>query len=111
MVHHVVGSLGYLFAVLAGRADSELLDNLVTGTGRAGRSTAHGCHWVDNRVIDNLRLWSCQLWWALKALHARYMQTGQIQHYMFIVLLGAVILGLVVLRPLGKILAGIIGRM
>jgi hypothetical protein len=106
----LVGRCGEFLAVVAGRADIGLLDWLVLRCGWLGRALAGLSRWVDDHVVDGLRWWACELWWIMKRLHARFMQTGQIQHYMFIVLLGAVALCLVILRPLGRILADILGR-
>lgn len=107
----VVGRLGELLAVLAGRADVGLVDWLALRCGWLGRLLAALARWVDDHVVDGLRWLACELWWALKRLHARFMQTGYIQHYMLIVLIGAALLCLVVLRPLSHILAEILGRM
>ena len=106
----VVGRFGELLAVLAGRADIGLVDWLALRCGALGRHLAVLARWLDDHVVDGARWWACELWWLLKRLHSRSMQTGQIQHYMFIVLIGTALLCLVILRPLGQILANILGR-
>jgi NADH-quinone oxidoreductase subunit L len=107
----VVSGTGEFLAVLAGRADIGLVDWLALKGGWLGRVLAGLARWVDNHIVDGLRWLACELWWTLKRLHARFMQTGHIQHYMLIVLIGAALLCLVVLRPLSHILAQILGRM
>ncbi|MBN2082678.1 hypothetical protein JW859_10810 [bacterium] len=109
LFHLVIGRCGELLAVLAGRADVGLLDWLVLRLGGLGRLIATAARWVDDYIVDGLRWLACEFWWFLKRLHARTMQTGQIQHYMFIVLLGTALLCLVILRPLSRILADILG--
>jgi NADH-quinone oxidoreductase subunit L len=107
----VVGRLGELLAVLANRADIGLVDWLALRCGWLGRILAALSRWVDDYIVDGLRWLACEFWWMLKRLHSRYMQTGTIQHYMLIVLIGAALLCLVILRPLSHILAEILGRM
>jgi len=111
LFHWVISGTGEFLAVLAGRADIGLIDWLALRGGWLGRVLAALARWVDDHIVDGLRWLACELWWALKRLHARYMQTGRIQHYMLIVLIGAALLCLVVLRPLSHILAQILGRM
>lgn len=107
----VVGRLGELLAVLAGRADVGVIDWLALRGGWLGRELASLSRWTDDHIIDGLRWLACEFWWWLKRLHGRFMQTGHIQHYMLIVLIGTALLCLVVLRPLSHILADILGRM
>ena len=105
----VVGRTGEFLAILAGIADIGFLDWLVLRFGAAGRLLAAGLRWVDEHVIDGLRWAVCEVVWLLKRLHARTLQTGQIQYYMLVVLVSTVILCFVVLRPLGDIMARIFG--
>jgi len=109
LFHLVCGRFGEFLAVLAGRADVGIVDWLVLRLGWFGRLLAAVSRWVDDHIIDGLRWLACEFWWFLKRLHSRTMQTGQIQHYMFIVLLGAALLCLLILRPLSRILADILG--
>lgn len=106
----VIGGFGEFLAILAGIADIRLLDWLATRCGRAGRGLATASAWLDLHLIDGLRWWCCEIWWILKRLHGRYMQNGQIQNYMFIMLVGAVLLCIVVLYPLSDVLGRMLGR-
>jgi NADH-quinone oxidoreductase subunit L len=106
----VVARSGEGLAVLAGRAELGLLDWLALRCGAGGRLLARGCRWVDEHVVDGLRCWACELFWWLKRLHSRYLQTGQIQHYMFIVLLSTALLCLIVLKPLADFFGRMMGR-
>ena len=61
--------------------------------------------------MDGARYRVCQVAWVLKALHAKYWQTGSIQNYMFIILLSALALCLIALKPLARRLAEILGSL
>ena len=100
--------LGTFGAVIAEVVDKGLIDWLAERGGRLGRALSAAAAWFDNHVVDGLRYWCCEVWWLLKRLHARTMQTGRIQHYMLIVLIAALVLCVVVLRPMGERLSNII---
>jgi NADH-quinone oxidoreductase subunit L len=106
----LIGGFGEFLAILAGIADIRLIDWLATRAGRGGRFLAAVAAWLDQHLIDGLRWWCCEIWWIIKRLHGRYMQNGQIQNYMFIMLLGAVLLCIVVLFPLSDVLGRMLGR-
>lgn len=105
----LVGAPGWLAAIWAARNDRQVIDGLVMGTGRFGRTLAQASRWVDEHIVDGARYWGCEIWWILRRGHQRFLQTGYIQHYMFVVLLGAVVLCLVILRPLADIFGKIMG--
>lgn len=104
-----VGRTGWFFAMLAGRADIGIIDWLGLRCGMAGRLLAGVLRWVDDHVVDGVRRLLCATCWWLKRLHAHTMQNGQVQHYMLIILLAAVILCFAALGPLGKRLVEILG--
>jgi NADH-quinone oxidoreductase subunit L len=106
-----VGRTGELCAALAGRAETRVVDNLALRCGALGRALAALSAWLDRRLVDGLRYQVCEACWRLKRLHSRTMQTGSIQHYMFVILLGTALLCLAALRPLCLRLAEIFGRM
>jgi NADH-quinone oxidoreductase subunit L len=106
----IIGGLGGFIAMLAGRADTGVIDWLAEHGGVLGRALATLARWVDDHVVDGLRYRACEVWWLLKRLHSRAMQTGHIQHYMFVVLVSTMLLCLVVAHALGRILADILGR-
>lgn len=106
----IVGGLGGFISMLAGRADIGVIDWLAEHGGVLGRALATLTRWVDDHVVDGLRYRACEIWWLAKRLHARTMQTGHIQHYMFVVLVSTMLLCLVVAHALGRILADILGR-
>lgn len=105
----LVGAPAWVAAVWAARNDRQVIDGLVVGTGRFGRWLAGCSRWVDEHIVDGLRYWGCEVWWVLRRGHQRFLQTGYIQHYMFVVLLGAVVLCFVILRPLADIFGKIMG--
>lgn len=100
---------GALFAMLAGRTETNIIDWLAMRCGALGRLLAALARWVDDYIVDGLRRAMCAACWRLKRLHAHLMQTGQIQHYMFIILLATVLLCFAALGPLSKRLADILG--
>jgi NADH-quinone oxidoreductase subunit L len=104
----VCGRFGLFGAVIAEIIDKGLIDWLAERGGRLGRGLAAAAAWFDHHVVDGLRYWSCEIWWLLKRIHARTMQTGRIQHYMLIVLIAALVLCVVVLKPMGQRLAMIV---
>ncbi|MCB1216700.1 hypothetical protein KDL44_04870 [bacterium] len=104
----LVGGVGEFLAILAGISDIRLLDWLATRSGAAGRGLATAAGWLDLHFLDGIRWWCCEIWWALRRLHGRYWQNGQIQNYMFILLLGAVLICIVVAIPLNETLRLII---
>jgi NADH:ubiquinone oxidoreductase subunit 5 (subunit L)/multisubunit Na+/H+ antiporter MnhA subunit len=108
--HGAVGSAGYALAVLAGRTERSVLDATVERTGRFGRALAACSAWVDRHVVDGLRWQACEFWWRIRRLHSRWLQTGDLQQYMFAILAGAVILCIVVIRPLSHIFARVLER-
>ena len=105
-----VGGCGEFLAILAGIADIRLLDWLATRFGRTGRRLSELVGWLDLHFVDGLRWWCCEIWWIGRRVHGRYWQNGQIQNYMFILLLGAVLLCLVLLYPLNEALGRMLGR-
>jgi len=107
----VVGRTGEFLAILAGIADIGFLDWLVLRCGAFGRGLAVVLRWVDEHIVDGLRWCVCEFVWQLKRAHARGLQTGQIQFYMLVVLISAVLLCFVIIRPLGEIMATFLGRM
>lgn len=104
-----VGRTGAFLALLAGRTDTNVIDWLALRCGMGGRLLAGLARWVDDNIVDGARRLICASCWQLKRLHAVTMQNGQIQHYMFIILLAAVILCFAALGPLGKRLVQILG--
>jgi hypothetical protein len=100
--------LGGWWAVVTGRAESGFFERLTRGTGRFGRELARLANWTDRHVVDGLRWQTCELAWRVRRLHSRYLQTGDLQHYMFVILIGSVILCLVVMRPLSHIFARVL---
>jgi NADH:ubiquinone oxidoreductase subunit 5 (subunit L)/multisubunit Na+/H+ antiporter MnhA subunit len=110
----VCGRYGLFGAVIAEIVDRGLIDWLAVRGGRLGRALSGAAEWIDLHIVDGLRFWACEVWWLLKRLHARALQTGRIQHYMLVVLLAAVLLCLVVLRPMGwhllNVVENILGR-
>jgi NADH-quinone oxidoreductase subunit L len=100
--------LGEWWAVATGRAETGFFDRLTRGTGRFGRELARLASWVDQHVVDGLRWQACELAWRVRRLHSRYLQTGDLQHYMFVILIGSVILCLVIMRPLSHIFARVL---
>ena len=107
----LVGRTGELLAILCGMAEISVLEYLTQGTGRFGRWLAGASRWIDDHVVDGARYRVCQVAWLLRAGHARYWQTGQIQQYMFIILLSALALCLIALGPLARRLAEILGSL
>ncbi len=105
-----VAGFGEFLAILAGIADIRLIDWLGMRCGSTGRALAGTAAWLDIHFVDGIRWWSCEIWWIMKRVHGRYWQNGQIQNYMFILLLGAVLLCLVVAFPLNEALGRILGR-
>jgi NADH-quinone oxidoreductase subunit L len=103
--HEVVAVGGLWLAVLAGRTETNVIERLTLGTGRFGRSLAAAAAWTDRHVVDGARWQVTELAWRVRRLHAKYLQTGDLQHYMFVILLGAVVLCIVVIRPLSHIFA------
>jgi len=106
-----IGKTGELIAIIAGLADISVIDWLATRCGMLGRLLAHIARWLDDHLVDGARYWVCEVWWLLKRLHARTMQTGQIQRYMFVVLLGTLALCIIVLKPLSAIFGSIIDKL
>ena len=106
----LVGGFGEFLAILAGISDIRLIDWLATRTGVAGRGLANASAWLDLHFVDGIRWWCCEIWWIIKRLHGRFWQNGQIQNYMFILLLGAVILCIVIGFELNNSLGRILGR-
>lgn len=107
----LVGKTGEFCALLAAIFEQGVLDWLVLRCGSFGRSLAFLARWVDDHVIEGARWWICELAWICKRAHGRLMQTGQLHHYMFIVLLSAAVLCVMVLKPLGEIFARILERL
>jgi NADH:ubiquinone oxidoreductase subunit 5 (subunit L)/multisubunit Na+/H+ antiporter MnhA subunit len=107
----VIGYGGALLSLRADRFERRALDRLVMNTARDGRRLARLADWVDRHVVDGLRYWAAEVWWVLKRVHQRLLQTGSIQHYMFVILLSAVILCFVVLPPLARAFGEILGRL
>ena len=97
----LIGRTGELLAIMAGIAEISFVEWLALRCGWLGRALAKLAHWLDDHVVDRGRWFICMLAWWGKALHARTMQTGRIQRYIFVILLGAVALCLAVLKPLG----------
>ncbi|MCB1186388.1 hypothetical protein KDL29_04395 [bacterium] len=104
----LVGGFGEFLAILAGISDIRLIDWLSTRIGRGGRGLANASAWLDLHFVDGIRWWCCEIWWIIKRLHGRYWQNGQIQNYMFVLLLGAVLMCIVVSFPLNETLRRII---
>jgi NADH:ubiquinone oxidoreductase subunit 5 (subunit L)/multisubunit Na+/H+ antiporter MnhA subunit len=104
-----VGRTGAFLAMLAGRTETNVIDWLALRCGVTGWLLAALARWVDDNLVDGVRRVVCGLCWQLKRLHARSMQTGQIQHYIFIILLATVLLCFAALWPLSKRLADILG--
>jgi NADH-quinone oxidoreductase subunit L len=109
--HTLVGRTGELLAILAGIAEVGVVDALAMRLGAFGRALAAVARWLDDHVVDGARFRVCELCWDLKRLHSRTMQTGSIQHYMFVILLGAAVMCFLVLPALGAKLAEILGRL
>jgi len=109
--HTLVGRTGELLAILAGIAEVGVVDTLAMRLGRMGRALAAVARWVDDHGVEGARFRVCELCWDLKRLHSRTMQTGSIQHYMFVILLGAAVMCFLVLPALSAKLAEILSRL
>lgn len=106
----IIGGFGEFLAILAGIADIRLVDWLAMRFGAFGRWLAKASAWLDIHFVDGIRWWCCEIWWITKRVHGRYWQNGQIQNYMLVLLLGAVLLCLVIAFPLNEALGRILGR-
>jgi NADH:ubiquinone oxidoreductase subunit 5 (subunit L)/multisubunit Na+/H+ antiporter MnhA subunit len=106
----LIGRTGELLALLAGIAEISFIDWLALRCGVVGRALAVAANWFDHHIIDRVRWLICMLAWWAKALHSRTMQTGRIQRYMFVVLLGVAAMCLMILRPLGERVLEILRR-
>ncbi len=107
----VAGRTGWLLGQAWSLGDRRVVDALVAGLlSKLGNSFSEGSKVFDKRVVDGARWAFCEFWWLLRRAHQRLLQTGYVQHYMFIILLGAVVLCFVVLRPLGDTFKSILGR-
>ena len=106
-----IGKTGEFLAIMAGLTDLSVVDWLATRCGMLGRVLAQLSRWVDDHIVDGARYWACEMWWLLKRLHTRTMQTGQIQRYMFVVLLATLALSFIVLKPLAAIFSSIIEKL
>ncbi|MCC7478750.1 hypothetical protein IT575_09875 [bacterium] len=107
----LAGRGGWLLAQTWSLSDRRVVDALVAGAlSKLGNGFSEGSRIFDKRVVDGARWAFCEFWWWLRRLHQRLLQTGYVQHYMFIILLGAVVLCFVVLRPLGDTFKSILGR-
>ncbi len=106
----LIGRTGELMAIMAGIAEVSFMDWLTLRCGAAGRALGQAARWTDDNVVDRGRWFVCMLAWWGKALHARTMQTGRIQRYMFVVIVGSVLMCLAVLKPLGQRVLEILQR-
>jgi NADH:ubiquinone oxidoreductase subunit 5 (subunit L)/multisubunit Na+/H+ antiporter MnhA subunit len=104
-----IGRTGTLFATLAGRTEVNVIDWLAMRCGVVGRLLAALARWTDDYIVDGVRKLVCGCVWLCKHLHARYLQTGNVQHYIFIILLAAVLLCFAALKPLSVRLIQLVG--
>jgi NADH-quinone oxidoreductase subunit L len=109
--HWLIVGGGMWLARLAEASDSRGVQRAADGLGLAGRGFARSSNWLDRHLIDGLRWQACELWWRIRRLHVRWLQTGDIQHYILIILLSAVVLCIVVVRPLSHIFAQMLARL
>jgi NADH:ubiquinone oxidoreductase subunit 5 (subunit L)/multisubunit Na+/H+ antiporter MnhA subunit len=107
----LVTEVGIWFVVLFGRTETNIVDAGAQKLSHGSRALAGAAAWLDQHFVDGLRWQACELWWRIRRLHARWLQNGDVQHYMFIVLACSVVLCLVVIRPLSHIFAQMLSRM
>jgi hypothetical protein len=104
------GRQGFFAALKAAAAERRLQRFYNERVPLLGAATAQVSAWFDNSIVDGARYRFSELWWLIRRGHQRLLQTGFIQHYMLIILLSAVLLCIVILKPLGLIFAEIFAR-
>lgn len=107
----VVGRSGAFLAAVSAVFERGVVDWLAVECGAGGRALAAAMRWADDHIVEGARWWACEIWWIGKRGHSRLLQTGKVQHYMFIVLLSAALFCLLVLKPLSEIFTRILGRL
>ena len=106
----LVGGTGEFMALLFGFSDIYFIDWLALRFGALGRYLSRIAGWADIHIVDGGRFWVCETTWIIRRVHQRVMQTGVINHYMFIVLLSGALLCIVVLRELSRVFGEILRR-
>jgi NADH-quinone oxidoreductase subunit L len=105
----VVGTPGWAAARWAEWNDRSVIERFVDNSGVLGRRLGEGSRWLDIHVVDRLRYWLAEVWWVIRRAHGRFLQTGYIQHYMLIIIISAVALCFVILRPLAQTFGDMMG--